>query len=436
MSEEVFYMDLSSPKFEVLYEDNHYKHFVFISGRGTGKSWAIGDYIGYATHEHKVLVFCARTVQNSLAQSSWRIVKGSLERLGIIDDYELVESKSLMRCKTTGSEIIFGGIDSDPDKFKSTEGIDIFWYEEAHTVSKDALEMTIPTIRKPNSICIWSANPRFETDPFSREFLGDTKRDNAIVVRLYPEDNKYFPDDLKKEMEYCKATDPESYRHIWLGEYASSSSESLCSMDAVKMCVGLPVVDSHNQTFAGLDIGATGDPTAIYIRRGRQYLAHKEWFQSDHGILLNDVCDYMSKHKVDLCMPDATGFGYTFAQNLQRHYGKDKVIPINFASSATIDGFVNRRAEMALSVRNGVNEGMELPNDPQLIEELGTVRIWRTQSNKWQLEGKNEIRSRLGRSSNWLDAIMLSKAIPDRFVTNSVTNRNKNAILKINRWAN
>lgn len=410
---------LSSPKYACLYK-KEYRHIVLVSGRGTGKSWAVAESIIYHTHEFNCRVFCARTVQNSLTQSSWKTIKDCAIRLGVYDDYDWIESKSTIRCKLTTSEIYFGGIDNDPQKFKSTEGIDIFWYEESQTASQEALDIIFPTIRKQGSVLIWTANPRFEQDPFSRTFLiNDVKREDTVVVKLIPEDNKFFPDVIKAEMEYCKRTDFEAYRHIWLGEFASSSSESLIQMDAIRACIKRPIEDQPYQVFAGLDIGATGDPTACYIRQGRKFIALKEWNEADHNKLIDYVIDFLNQYSAAMVMPDATGFGYTFAQNLSARYGQDRVVPINFGQSASMGGFANKRAQMAMTVRDAIVMGVSLPDEPTLIEELSTIRAYKTASDRWQIEPKSEIRSRLGRSTNWLDAIMLSYAIPDRTMLNA-----------------
>jgi hypothetical protein len=286
---------------------------------------------------------------------------------------------------------------------------------------------------------IFTLNPRFETDPISKMFLtSDVNRDDTIIVKLNPEDNKYFPDVLKTEMEYCKRTDFESYKHIWLGEFASCSSESLIPMDSIRVCIGLPMEPQPYLRFAGLDVGATGDPTAMYIREGRRFIALQEWNEPDHHKLKDLVIEFANRHQVSTIIQDATGFGYTFAQMLSSSFGESRVIPVNFAQSATRQGFANKRAEMAMSVREAVMSGIQLPNNNDIIEELSSVRAWRTSSDKWQLESKKDIRSRLGRSTNWLDAIMLSYAIPDipkSMVNNELQSFNSRVIMS-SMWSN
>jgi len=209
-------------------------------------------------------------------------------------------------------------------------------------------------------------------------------------------------------------------------------------MDAIRACIKRPIEDQPYQVYAGLDIGATGDPTACYIRKGRKFVALKEWVEADHNKLIDIVIDYLNQYSVDMVMPDATGFGYTFAQNLSARFGSDRVVPINFGQSASMGGFANKRAQMAMTVRDAVVQGISLPDEASLIEELSTVRAYKTSSDRWQIEPKSDIRNRLGRSTNWFDALMLSYAIPDRaYVNPYATMQSFNRIaINASSWSN
>jgi phage terminase large subunit len=121
--------------------------------------------------------------------------------------------------------IIFQGMQNHTaESIKSLEGYDGAWVEEAQTFSHNSLELLRPTIRKPNSELWFSWNPRFPTDPVDRLFRGATLPPDAICIEANFSDNPYFPEVLRKEMEWDKSRDPDAYAHVWMGKYQSSSS--------------------------------------------------------------------------------------------------------------------------------------------------------------------------------------------------------------------
>lgn len=122
-----------------------------------------------------------------------------------------------------GSLFIFGGLRSNPEAVKSTEGLDIAWIEEAATVSQTSLDILVPTLRKPGSELWFSWNPRYATDPVDNMFRSGEPPPNSVIVKANYSDNPFFPDVLRAEMEWDKRRDPDKYKHIWLGEYQSNS---------------------------------------------------------------------------------------------------------------------------------------------------------------------------------------------------------------------
>lgn len=94
-----------------------------------------------------------------------------------------------------------------------------------------------------------------------------------------------------------------------------------------------------------------------------------------------------------------------------------EIYPVNFAAGTTATDasgtmkMVNKRAEFywrmreALDPKNG-NE-IALPNDPELLGDLRAPR-WKMQSNGIQIESKDAIKKRIGRSPDCADAVVLA----------------------------
>ncbi len=86
-------------------------------------------------------------------------------------------------------------------------------------ISRESLDILIPTIRKPGSEIWITFNPHEETDPVYQDFvLADPPRENAIVKQVNYDDNPFFPDVLREEMEWDRAHDQAKYLHVWEGK--------------------------------------------------------------------------------------------------------------------------------------------------------------------------------------------------------------------------
>ena len=88
-------------------------------GRGSGKSYGIGErFVTYALKE-KCKLLCTRDVQNTLSDSALAILKRVIKDNGLDAAFE--QTKHGLRCKN-GSEFIFRGL-QNPDRIKSLESL-------------------------------------------------------------------------------------------------------------------------------------------------------------------------------------------------------------------------------------------------------------------------------------------------------------------------
>lgn len=190
-------------------------------GRGSGKSHAMAEYIIERCVMEKTDVVCIREIQKSLNQSVKRLLELKIESLGVGHLFEVLQTE--IRGKN-GSLIIFQGMQNHTaDSIKSLEGYDIAWVEEAQSLSQRSLDLLRPTIRKENSELLFTWNPDQPTDPVDALLRGERLPENSVVIEANYNDNPWFPDVLKAEMEYDKRRDPDKYSHIWLGRYQTNS---------------------------------------------------------------------------------------------------------------------------------------------------------------------------------------------------------------------
>lgn len=200
-------------KLRFLITENH-RYKVAYGGRGSGKSVGFADACLIRALSKKTRILCTRQLQTSIRDSVHKLLCDRIFALGMDKWFEI--TRESIRC-ANGSEFLFKGIQNNVMEIKSMEGINIAWCEEAQNVSDESWEILIPTIRKEGSEIWICFNPDREDDATYRRFVKNPPPDCKSVLVNYM-DNPYFPDVLRKEMEYCKQIDYPRYEHIWLGK--------------------------------------------------------------------------------------------------------------------------------------------------------------------------------------------------------------------------
>lgn len=246
-----------APKFKPLFQPKRYK--TFHGGRGGAKSWAAARALVIMAASKKLRILCTREVQNSIKDSVHKLLKDQIEMLGL-NPWFRITNESIT--SASGSEFLFKGLRFDPLGIKSTEGVDIYWVEEAQSVSSDSWAILIPTIRKEGSEIWVTFNPGEESDPTYQRFIV-TPPDDSITVEVNYYDNPYLPETLRKEMEYCKRVDYEAYEHIWLGK-PKSISDSVIFRNRYRV-EAFPddLWQQADRLFFGADFGFANDPSTL-----------------------------------------------------------------------------------------------------------------------------------------------------------------------------
>lgn len=243
-------------KFQFLFEP--YKYKIMYSGRGCSKSWSIARALIVFSLQNKHRILCTREFQTSIKDSVHKIICDQISLLKL-DSYFKITNDGITTIN--GSEFIFKGIRRDPLAIKSMEGITICWAEESETMSKQSWDILIPTIFRRDGSELWiSFNPCDEDAPTYKRFITNPP-DSAKVVFLTYEDNPWFPDGLREEMEHCRKTDIDAYNHIWLG-HCRLISDALILNDKYIIDIVKPQTD-WNGPFIGVDFGFAQDPSTM-----------------------------------------------------------------------------------------------------------------------------------------------------------------------------
>ena len=206
---------------------NNYNYFLIEGGRGGGKSQSIARIILWLAEQRNVRVCCGRETQATISDSVYKIFND------LISDYNLnftVKSNKIVHNKSSSSIIFKGFREQGRVNIKGLEGVDILWIDEAQAITKSTLDVIIPTIRKVNSIVIFTMNRLVRKDPVYSEFVS---RDDCLHIKINYYDNKHCPKKLIDEAKRCKERNILDYEYIWEGNPLDTTNDFLFS--AIKL---------------------------------------------------------------------------------------------------------------------------------------------------------------------------------------------------------
>ena len=244
----------------------------YYSGRGCAKTHTFAEAAVIKAAKFGWRFLCCREHQNSIKDSVKRVLDDKIVASGLAAFFHSTQNEIGAK---SGGGFLFEGLHANVQGIRSKEGVDAVWVEESNTVTQSSLDVLIPTIRKPKSELWFSWNPRFENDPVDKMLRGGQSEEMddfdkvqaaksgydewAVVRRVGIEDNPFFPDVLRAEMERDKRRDPDRYAHVWLGEYAKHSEARVFR----NWQIGTMEVPPHARPYYGADWGFAIDPTVL-----------------------------------------------------------------------------------------------------------------------------------------------------------------------------
>jgi len=265
-------------------------------GRGSAKSHFFAELLveEHVTNENLKSV-CIREVQKSLKFSAKALIESKIKKFNVSHLFEITQNE--IRRKDADGIIIFQGLqDHTADSIKSLEGFNRAWVEEAQSISKRSMELLLPTIREDNSQIWFSWNPDQADDPVEQLF--NAEQEDCILVHSNYLDNPFLPDTLKKEAERHMRVNPQTFGHVWLGEFNTLSDSKI--FNGKWRTADFEITNEFDGPYIGLDFGFSADPTALavcWISDNKLYISHDTGKQ---GLELDDTAQYLIESYPDI----------------------------------------------------------------------------------------------------------------------------------------
>lgn len=226
-------------------------------GRGSAKSHAFaGLAVVKMASQPGIRIVCVREVQRSIADSVKQLLEDKIVDYGLESFFKITDAEI---SGINGSRCIFRGMQNHTAaSIKSLEGFDIAWVEESQTISQKSLDLLTPTIRKPGSELWFSWNPENEDDPVDVFFAEGADHADFMLAHVNFDQNPWFPEELRADMERDKRRDPDKYAHVWEGAYRGLSEARVFR----NWREGVVSVPDNIVWFYGVDWGFANDETA------------------------------------------------------------------------------------------------------------------------------------------------------------------------------
>ena len=256
----------------------------------------------------------------------------------------------------------------------------------------------------------------------------------VVSITADPDDPKRTPrvdiDWAREQIALYGRENPWVMAYI-LGLFPPGSINALMSSDEVERAMNLhprPETFTWAQKRLGIDVARFGDDRTVHFPRqgivafmplvmrhprdsavsvdiaSRAMAKRLEWMRE--GSTLEAEND-----DVLMFLDDTVGWAHG-AVDVLRSAGLSPYA-IGFDRPSTDPRYFNMRAQMWMEMANWIKAGGSLPPMPELIAELCSPTYF-FHNGKFQIESKDQIKKRLGKSPDLADALALTFAIPDQ----------------------
>lgn len=249
--------------------------------------------------------------------------------------------------------------------------------------------------------------------------LTDAEADLKAVYRL--DDEQIFwrrmkiVNDLKSEWEFKREypCNPQ--------EAFTTSGDNLIPSEVIMKARKARVSDPDAPLVLGVDPAREGDRTVISFRRGRDWFKYLKYDKMNEMLLAGIIASHIKNNDVAKVFIDV-GMGYGTLDRL-RELGYHRIVTgVHFGHGAIEkDVYLNKRAEMAIALRDWLIEGgVSIPDDDEVHKDIGVIPDYeRTSRGLIKLPPKEKIKEDYGLSPDIFDSIILTFAYP---VINERTN--------------
>lgn len=388
---------------------NNYSYFLLEGGRASGKTQSSARLLLYIMEKRKVRICCGREIQNSIEESVKTVFIDLIEKYNL--NYE-IKRESLTNLKT-GSKVFFKGFrERGSVNIKGLEGVDILWIDEAQSITKNTLDIIVPTIRKKNSIIIFTMN-RYTR--FDAVYNFCAKRKDCLHITINYFDNPYVDEKIVNEANISKENNINDYNHIWLGLPMANNLEFLVTSKNIDNALNMTYEKDGFialSSVMSVDLAASGADKCIaklFVQETNNIWLEKEtisWQESDTDITKGKIINLFSSWMPKLLIIDADGLGYPIWISIKKII--NNAIGFRGASKALAKYSLNARSDGYLALANYLENGYLKLTDKNTCRQLEYLKKIYKPNGLIAIQDKKEIRKLHAESPDYADCAMMA----------------------------
>lgn len=334
-------------------------------------------------------------------------------------NFEVFSSRIVHR--ETLSTINFRGFrEQGSFNIQGMEGVDITWIDESQALTKQTLDVLIPTIRKDNAKIFFTMNRHVPNDPAYSLFVN---RDDCLHIHINYNENKFCTNALIREAEECKKRSESDYNHIWLGEPLYKTEDSVFSFKELKdtQINKYQPRQGYGKRVAGFDIARYGDDKCAVVVLQQMGALHwetvyvDEWEHKDLNYTTGRILLIAGLQEVMKSKIDEDGIGAGPLDTLNKGRGLEQFVGFRNPVLGYKDNkdFGNPRTANAYKLKDMVTAGHIAITNDKLIEELITLKYTFDHQQRRILVSKEKMRKDGIKSPNLADALIMAVSLVD-----------------------
>ena len=405
-------LDMPKKLMALILKINDYRYFMAEGGRGGGKSQAIARIFLYLAEQRKLRMVCGRETQNSISESVYSLLCDIIRTENLA--FDILTSK--ITHKVTGSVINFRGFrQQGAFNIQGMEGIDVLWIDESQAITKQTLDVLIPTIRKEKAKVYFTMNRHMEHDPVFEMFVG---RRDCLHIHINYDENPFCTEALKIEAMECKAKSEADYAHIWMGDPLLQLEDCVFTYKELKdtRLDRYPMREGYGIRLTGFDVARYGDDKCAAITIQQQGALHwavtfvDQWDHKDLNYTTGRILTTSMEQQSNKSIIDEDGIGAGPLDMLNKGRELDNFVgfrnpPINIKQDKF---FGNRRTANVYKLKELVTKGHITIENEELIRELCTLRYCYDHYQRKILISKDKMRKDGVKSPNLADALIMA----------------------------
>lgn len=272
------------------------------------------------------------------------------------------------------------------------------------------------------------ANPDIPTSEFGRIFLKDDKSWHKITISAYDTPNftgEYMPEEARKglvSVEWAEekkdqwGVESPRYKSKVLGEFTTEGGRNLFTLETLTRGHATEIRPSQESVpRLGCDIARYGDDyTVVYLYHDGNVRLLDRWNKTNTVETARKIRDLAWEYGCNEVRIDGVGLGGPVVDMVahQSDNRYETIAMIGNASSPDLDKWLNARAYWYDNMRERMFKGeIDITfEDKALEDELGDVEYFFAKRGSLQIESKDDIIKRRGKSPDFADAAVYACA--------------------------